>query len=501
MSYLLLTGATGLLGSYLIRDLTQKNVRLALLVRPTKFATARQRIEDCMVRWEKICGHALPRPVVLEGDISRAGFGLSEAQKEWIARHCDSLMHNAASLTFQAESPEGEPWASNIRGTQNALDFCQETGIKKFHHVSTSYVCGLRTDIAKEDELDVGQELGNDYEISKVQAEKLVRNAQHIETATFYRPAIIIGDSKDGYTSTFHGFYVPLKILSSLVSKTAVLGLTREELLVAHQAISDRLAELLNLDGSEHKNYVPVDWVSEVMAHILSESQHHGETYHLTPQNRVPVSLMQAVFSDSFTDQTVNVSEATETNIDWSNFEVYFVEQMEVYKSYWRDDPRFDSTNTKRVAPHLPCPEVDAEMLAKMCRYAMEANFGWPRPASHIADVDLHQMFGTSEINKLDVTTKAIANIEVNGPGGGQWKILEADKHLLLEQGVDEKIPHSIYMNVATFNDLLNGRVTIEEAKKTGSFLYEGSKSLDNLLSQLLGNLVGQEKQLAQISK
>ena len=177
MSYLLLTGATGLLGSYLIRDLTRQGVRLAVVVRRTKFASAKQRIEDCLTRWEKIAGHSLPRPVVLEGNLSVPNFGLTEEQIEWVSKHCDSLMHNAASLTFQAESPEGEPWASNVKGTENTLEFCKQTGIRDFHHVSTSYVCGLRDDIAKEDELDVGQELGNDYEISKVQAEKLVRSA------------------------------------------------------------------------------------------------------------------------------------------------------------------------------------------------------------------------------------------------------------------------------------------------------------------------------------
>ncbi len=502
MSYLLLTGATGLLGSYLIRDLTRKGVRLAVVVRRTKFATAKQRIEDCMVRWERIAGHSLPRPVVLEGNITSPDFGLSEDEIKWVTKHCDSLMHNAASLTFQAESPEGEPWASNVKGTQVTLDFCKTTGITDFHHVSTAYVCGLRDDIAKEDELDVGQELGNDYETSKMQAEKLVRTAEHIKTVTCYRPAIIIGDSKTGYTSTFHGFYVPLKILSSLVSKTVTLGFSKEELQAVNKAGSDRLRELLNMDGSEHKNYVPVDWVSEVMAHIYAENKHHGKTYHLTPRNRVPVSQMQAVFEDSFTEQTVVHSEATEMNIDWNNFEKYFVEQMEVYKSYWKDDPHFDYTNTTQAAPHLPCPIVDEEMLEKMCRFAMESNFGWPRPKSEIAENDLHDLFQKNHLSLSNNHSKVIANIEINGPGGGQWKFLENDdQSISLEEGIDSNVAHSIYMNTTTFNDLLNGRLTIEESITTGNLLFEGSQSLDHLLNLLFENLVGQVKQLALVNE
>ena len=41
MAYTLLTGATGLLGRYLLRDLTLADVPLAVVVRPTRFESAR----------------------------------------------------------------------------------------------------------------------------------------------------------------------------------------------------------------------------------------------------------------------------------------------------------------------------------------------------------------------------------------------------------------------------------------------------------------------------
>ena len=45
MTYHLLTGATGLLGSYLLRDCLRQGHRLAVLVRPSKRESGRQRIE------------------------------------------------------------------------------------------------------------------------------------------------------------------------------------------------------------------------------------------------------------------------------------------------------------------------------------------------------------------------------------------------------------------------------------------------------------------------
>ena len=68
-----------------------------------------------------------------------------------------------------------EPYLSNLNGTRNVLEFCSKTDIREFHHVSTAYVCGTRRGRILESELDVGQEHGNDYEISKFESEQLVR--------------------------------------------------------------------------------------------------------------------------------------------------------------------------------------------------------------------------------------------------------------------------------------------------------------------------------------
>ena len=56
MGYLFLTGGTGLLGSYLIRDLLRAGVKLAVLVRGTRFESAVHRVENLVARWEKTGG-------------------------------------------------------------------------------------------------------------------------------------------------------------------------------------------------------------------------------------------------------------------------------------------------------------------------------------------------------------------------------------------------------------------------------------------------------------
>ena len=61
MSHILLTGATGLLGRYLIRDLIQQGHSLAVLVRSSRQASATERIDEVMKHWEPETG-VLPAP-------------------------------------------------------------------------------------------------------------------------------------------------------------------------------------------------------------------------------------------------------------------------------------------------------------------------------------------------------------------------------------------------------------------------------------------------------
>ena len=61
MKYHLLTGATGLLGRYLVRDLLAAGVPLAVLVRPGKAQTPDDRLEAIMAHWDA-AGRCLPGP-------------------------------------------------------------------------------------------------------------------------------------------------------------------------------------------------------------------------------------------------------------------------------------------------------------------------------------------------------------------------------------------------------------------------------------------------------
>ncbi|MFV0446281.1 MAG: SDR family oxidoreductase [Planctomycetaceae bacterium] len=371
MSYLLLNGATGLLGRYLMRDLLLKDVKLAVLVRKSRKQDPRERIEGAMRTWERELGRELPRPVVLAGDISASDFMLSADDGKWVKENVSGLIHNAASLSFVTTGRHAEPYKTNVNGTRNVLDFCEHNGIRQFWHVSTAYVCGRRLGQVLESELNEGQEYANCYEESKVESEEMVRAAKHLDSVTVFRPAIIIGDSQSGVTFTYHNYYVMLQLAYSLVNGMGDFNFTGR----CNAGIVQ-----FNVDGTERKNLVPVDWVSEAMAQIVTTPKLHGEIYHLTPRLPVSMRLIRDVFEEAVGFYGADFYGAGKRRENASEAEDLFFQHMEVYQSYWRDDPEFDCSNTRRALPDLPCPHVDRSMLLRLSKAAIANRFSWKDP-------------------------------------------------------------------------------------------------------------------------
>src|SRR5262249_52173044 len=123
-----------------------------------------------------------------------------------------------------------------------------------------------------ESHLEHEHEFRNDYEQCKFEAEKLVRSAPFLDSLTVYRPATIVGDSRTGYTTTYHGLYSYFQFAWMLRQYA-----TMQEDGRWHVPIR------LNLTGRECRNLVPVDWVSAVTTFLVLRPEHHGQTYHLTP--------------------------------------------------------------------------------------------------------------------------------------------------------------------------------------------------------------------------
>jgi hypothetical protein len=142
------------------------------------------------------------------------------------------------------------------------------------------------------------------------------------------------------------------------------------------------LLTALGMNGSEHKNFVPVDWVAEVFDHIFSDPQFHGQTYHLTSPQPPLLGDFVDVVQDAVETYSPLAAESDprKASEDW--FFRNYTDHVQIYKAYLQDDPIFDSTNTQTAAPHLPCPVMDAELMMFLARYALLSKFGKKKVAA-----------------------------------------------------------------------------------------------------------------------
>ncbi|QDV29255.1 Linear gramicidin synthase subunit D [Planctopirus ephydatiae] len=480
MSYQLLTGATGLLGTYLLRDLLMAGTRVAVVVRPNRRQNVRQRVETLMTYWDETLGTKLPRPVVLEGDISQADLGLDAVSMRWVAEHVTGVIHNAASLSFVATSEDGEPYRSNIGGTRHVLEFCRSLGIRQFFHVSTAYIAGQRQGRVLETELDVGQELSNAYEESKLASEKMVREADFLDSPTVFRPGIIIGDSVTGYTTTYHGYYAALQLCNTIV-KTFNADETG---LVGAQKV--RLA----LNGNETKHLVPVDWVSAVMAHVITHPEHHGQTYHLTPQHPVTIRMIRDILEETCHFYDTHLVGVGTTLDKMSEAESIFYEHIRVYNSYWKNDPSFDRTNTLKAAPHLPCPAVNRRRLVELSKIVIRD--GFPSPSKRPVDPEFdsaaffQQMVDQAARDpQYDEQDRSIS-LNLVGNGGGQWHLRIRQGNIVgAEIGLNDDSDALVEMTIDSFAQLVAGQKAISQLVAESLARTSQERAEEDLLSVL----------------
>ncbi len=432
-TYILLTGATGLVGRYLLRDLILRKERVAVIARPSGKLSARQRVESIMQYWEEQLNKSLPRPIVIEGDICTENLGISEKDARWISENCLEIIHNAAILRFKAVTREDEPFRTNLVGTTSVLKFAKAQCIPDFHYVSTAYVCGKTSKTVMEGQLDEGQELRNDYEQSKFDAEKLVQSANGFRNVTIFRPAVIIGDSETGFTSTYHGLFLYLRLIA---------------MLVPHQQQDESGKHLtpiqLPMNGDEPRNLVPVDWVSAVIAHLVCTPAAHGRTYHLTPEECSTAREVIDGCCNYFNSAGVTYAGPDAEPDAEDEFSRAIFDNTRIYESYETSDPEFDRTNVEKWAGHLPCPVIDESMIHRFIEFGESNRWGKSRvraPKVAYWFEDELERIGTlaeSIVGRLSasIDTPVTVGLDIMGPGGGQWTLAEIATGIRIDRGL-----------------------------------------------------------------
>lgn len=215
----LLTGATGLVGSYLLKILLHEGYKIYALARGKNNKSARERVLDILNFWDKdLFTRRSNSLIVLEGDITEKNFGFDKHTIDLLIKEVEEIFHSAAATRFNW--PLKEIRKVNVKGTKTVLDFAvkcsKQNRFKKVNHISTAYICGNYNGTFSEVDLDLGQSFSSTYEQSKFEAEKIVEEYRKKGLwVDIYRPPLVIGESDTGKTITFNqSVYQLLHMLS-----------------------------------------------------------------------------------------------------------------------------------------------------------------------------------------------------------------------------------------------------------------------------------------------
>jgi thioester reductase-like protein len=239
---ILLTGATGFLGSALLRSLLdQTSARIVCLVRPGR-QSAHSRIGK-LTR-----GADRDRVVPIVSDLSQPRLDLDEDMWNGLAAGIDSVCHVGASINWVSSYLALR--AVNVLATQDLLRLACQAGAS-FYFVSSLSVCYSTAAPREVDEsfdpLASVEGLHFGYAQTKAVAESLVGQARARGLrATVYRPALISGDSRTG---RFNAEDLLTTLISGCVRMGIVPDLDWELDTVPVDAVADSIVRLSGARG------------------------------------------------------------------------------------------------------------------------------------------------------------------------------------------------------------------------------------------------------------
>ncbi|WP_052685297.1 non-ribosomal peptide synthetase [Lentzea aerocolonigenes] len=261
----LLTGATGFLGSFLLRELLDStSARVHALVRAGNEPEALDRLRTSLRRFS-LSADGLDRVVPVPGDLGLPALGLSDVDFRRLAGEVDVVLHNGARVNHLDSYPRLR--AANVQGTAEVLRLATTARLKPVHFVST-----VDTAVATDGNPAVVREtrrvsadslLPNGYVASKWVAEGLVlRAGERGVPVAVHRPSRIGGHSTTGAVS----------------ADDALWNLVRAMVLINAAP-----------ENAGYADVVPADQVAAAVVRLLADDK-TGATYHLTSTQPLDVA-------------------------------------------------------------------------------------------------------------------------------------------------------------------------------------------------------------------
>ncbi|MDP2923724.1 MAG: SDR family oxidoreductase [Candidatus Omnitrophota bacterium] len=334
-----ITGATGLLGSYLLKILLESGHKVYALARSRKDESAKKRVDDLLSFWNSSIPSVYSKNlIVIDGDITSRDFGLEQKNiLDLLKSEIEIIFHCAALTAFKAQLQILEK--INVIGTKNIFNFalgCKK--IKKINHVSTAFVVGNKTGVNfNEGMLKLGQGFYNHYEWTKYEAETIVEDYKKKGLQiTIFRPSLIIGESSDGKTNNFNFFYEPHRFFSQGLYEDFPMNL-------------ECSLNLINIDTAAKAILLLGDRDESVTYHIVSPEDTNNYFFAKLSSNYFNFKIPKFVPLEKFyfDKWTATQKMLAEPFIPYCNYKNKFISSytQNTLKEYKFEYPKIDSNN------------------------------------------------------------------------------------------------------------------------------------------------------------
>jgi nucleoside-diphosphate-sugar epimerase len=377
---IVLTGATGSLGAFLMTGLLERGYHVTVLGRSSKDMRLSDRLSG-LVRWFSIADPR-ERLCAFEADFSKKHLGLDDAAYARLCAAAGKIIHCASDTSF-AERNRARVMATNVNSLPALLDLAADAGTDHLYYVSTAYAAGMREGVCMETP-PTTDSFTNVYEESKAQAEGII--ARYCENRgvplSILRPSIVYGHSKTGIALKFNALYYPVKSISYIrdifVKDIIEQGGGRSRQwgvsLGDDGILCLPLAIYLPNRGSV--NLIPVDYFVESALCIIGHSG-SGGIYHITSDNPPDMTTLLEYAERFLGVRGIRALwDPSDKNSAPNPAEELFDRLIEQYRPYLCDRRIFDRSRTESITYGLSAPPFTYDIFERCMAYAVACDWG-----------------------------------------------------------------------------------------------------------------------------
>jgi nucleoside-diphosphate-sugar epimerase len=374
-----LTGATGFLGAFLLAGLLSRGYRVTVLGRASKEKSLNGRLAS-ITKWLDVDpkGHLN----ALEADFSQRHMGLSDKAYARLCTEPNRIIHCASDTSF-LERHRDRVMEANVGGLSSILGFAEDSKAQHFYYIGTAYATGQCCGLCREAPAAI-EYFTNVYEESKAMAEGVIQKRCN-DTGmplSILRPSIVYGDSKTGKALKFNALYYAMKALL-LVRDIFIRDIKEQE-----GARSQKWGFSLDSGGTLHMplnvympgegsaNLISVDHFVDAAITILEHPQSEG-IYHITCDDPSEIAALMEYAERYAKVKGIRIRwNPAGRNPDPNPAEEMFDRLIEPYRPYFSDRRIFDRSRMKAIAPDLSSPPFSYDIFERCINYALSCDWG-----------------------------------------------------------------------------------------------------------------------------